>query len=124
MVDGWLATDTAGWIRLTSSFHWTTVSSKAYVKKAFDMFLSTDILIIFHRQHNSKANIGAGRNNKVGRKECAPSKRGQWSGILGGGFELPAKGLGKYCKLHDELRDRGLGRNPAANGFCALRMLF
>jgi len=50
--------------------------------------------------------IGAGRNKKSGTEWVCPlPQRGQWCGIFGGGFALPAKGLGKYCKL----RDRFLG---------------
>ena len=50
-----------------------------------------------------------------------PSRKGTVARFIGTEFSLPPKGFGKYC---DKLRDRGLGWNSAANGFCALCLLF
>ena len=57
------------------------------------------------REYNTIA-TGAGRNKKVGRNGCAPFPKGDSGGVYWKGV-CP---LGKYCELHDELRDRH-GRN-------------
>jgi len=53
-----------------------------------------------------------------------PSPKGQWHGILGESFAIPANGLGKYCELRDELCDRGLAiwagtQLPMVSAHCA-----
>ena len=50
------------------------------------------------------------------RNGCAPFPEGDSDAIGRGFFAFPAKGLGKYCELHD----RALVRNSAAIAFCPL----